>query len=172
VAVSTQPCEDGAEIHLRRAGFHERQTVFHLFEVPDHDIGRLVLAARGPGKNRRVLFGRAAGCAGQFIEGDNERGARDQFAQDIGKHHITGKAGEQEMKLARQFDDAAAIIGGARFDLAGDVPAQPIHFRPGGGRREIPHDGGLDDAARRKHFARLAHRRLRYKGAAIRQQRH
>ena len=65
--------------------------------------------------DRRMLVERAAGFAGHLVDGDDQRRARDQLAQERAIDPVAGEFGQQQVELAGTTDQAAPVAGRVRL---------------------------------------------------------
>src|ERR687891_1667303 len=116
--------------------------------------------------NLRVLVDRAAGFPGRLVDANDERGARDQLAQESRDCPVAGELGQQQVELAGQTDQAAPVTGRLCLLLC-HVTTQPL----GAGWRQSvgePVDHmGLERAPRLEHLACLLDRRTGDERAAV-----
>ena len=132
---------------------------------------RLVRDLRPPARQRlddqRMIIEGAAGFTGRFVDGNDQRGARDQLAQETRDRPVAGELGEQQVELAGTTDQAAPVASRVRRALLRHVTEQP----PGVGRRPLtgkPVDHmGLEEAPCLEHLARLLDRRAGDAGAPV-----
>src|SRR5690606_10525205 len=81
---------------------------------------------------RRMLVDRGAGLAGRLVQGDDQRGARDELAEEPRDRPVAREVGEQQMEFAGAADQAMPLARRARLALLGDVAAQLLEV--GGAR--------------------------------------
>ena len=142
-------------------------------EVAPHQVGGAIGGAGGDRIDQRMVRVALAGrVAPPPIERDDQRGTRDQFADEAGEDRLLGEIGHHIVEGRRQADGAALVARRDRRIFAAEMATKPGGiFRRGaaGGERRYPR---LDQRARLEDLPRLGGGRLGDLGAAIGGDRH